>query len=270
MKKQFSVGIAGFGTIGKVIGKALDDGLEGLTLTAVTSGNLEKAKSNLSGYKSSVDVVPANELADHCDIVVECAPTSAFMDVALPTLKQGKTLVTVSGAAILQNPSIVETAKEHGAQIVLATGALLGLDAVRAAALGEIHSVKMVTRKPPTSLNKAKYVVENNIDLSNLEEPLRLFKGSAREGAEAFPSNVNVAAALGLAGVGADKTELEIWADPTKVRNTHNIKVDACSAAFELTIENVPTVENPGTGRITALSVIAALESLAATLRVGS
>ncbi len=270
MGKVLTVGIAGFGTIGKVIGKALDEGMQGLKLIAVTSGNLAKARDNLTGYSNSVDVVEADKLADLVDIVVECAPTSAFMAVAETTLRQGKILVTVSGAAILQNPNIIDTAKEHGGQIVLATGALLGLDAVRAAALGDIHSVNMVTRKPPTSLTKAKYVIENNIDLSNLTEPLRLFKGSAREGAEQFPSNVNVAAALGLAGVGADKTKLEIWADPTKIRNTHNIKVDACSAAFELTIENVPTVENPGTGRITALSVLAALESLTTPLRVGS
>jgi aspartate dehydrogenase len=270
MSRVLNVGIAGFGTIGKVIGKALDDGISGLKLIAVTSGNLDKAKKNMANFTNPAPVVSVDELIKNADIIVECAPTSAFMSVAEPSLRQGKILVTVSGAAILQNPGIVETAKSHGGKIVLATGALLGLDAVRAAAQGEIHSVKMVTRKPPTSLLKAKYVIENDIDLSNLSQPLRLFKGSAREGAELFPSNVNVAAALGLAGIGADETQLEIWADPSKVRNTHNIKVDACSASFELTIENVPTIENPGTGRITALSVLAALESLSTPLRVGS
>jgi len=270
MSRVLNVGIAGFGTIGKVIGKALDDGIPGLKLIAVTSGNLEKAKNNMASFTNPAPVVSVDELINNADIIVECAPTSAFMSVAEPSLRQGKILVTVSGAAILQNPGIVDTAKSHGGKIVLATGALLGLDAVRAAAQGDIYSVKMVTRKPPTSLIKAKYVIENDIDLSNLCQPLRLFKGSAREGAEQFPSNVNVAAALGLAGIGADETQLEIWADPNKERNTHNIKVDACSASFELTIENVPTIENPGTGRITALSVLAALESLSAPLRVGS
>jgi len=270
MSRVLNVGIAGFGTIGKVIGKALDDGIPGLKLIAVTSGNLEKAKNNMASFTNPAPVVSVDELINNADIIVECAPTSAFMSVAEPSLRQGKILVTVSGAAILQNPCIVDTAKSHGGKIVLATGALLGLDAVRAAAQGDIYSVKMVTRKPPTSLIKAKYVIENDIDLSNLCQPLRLFKGSAREGAEQFPSNVNVAAALGLAGIGADETQLEIWADPSKERNTHNIKVDACSASFELTIENVPTIENPGTGRITALSVLAALESLSAPLRVGS
>ena len=267
---NLKVGIAGFGTIGKVVGQALDQGMPGLELAAVTSGNLEKARSNMSEFAKPAVVVPAEQLTDLVDIVVECAPTAAFMSVAEPALRQGKIVVTVSGAAILDHPDIVETAKQNGGQIVLATGALLGLDAVRAAAEGTIHSVQMVTRKPPTSLTKAKFVVENNIDLTNLSAPLRLFKGSAREGAIKFPSNVNVAASLGLAGVGADDTQLEIWADPGKSRNTHNIKVDACSASFELTIENVPTVENPGTGRITALSVISALRSLTTPLRAGS
>ncbi|WP_076414542.1 aspartate dehydrogenase [Shewanella sp. UCD-KL12] len=269
-KKQIKVGIAGFGTIGKVVGKALDSGIEGMELVAVTSGNLDKARSNMSDFTSPAMVVEAGELAGLVDVIVECAPTQAFMDVAVPALSKGKVLVTVSGAAILENPQIIDIARESSGQIVLATGALLGLDAVRAAAEGTIHSVTMVTRKPPTSLIKAKYVIENNIDLISISEPLRLFKGSAREGAVKFPSNVNVAAALGLAGVGADETELEIWADPSKTRNTHKIRVDADSASFELTIENVPTVENPGTGRITALSVIAALKSLSVPLRVGS
>ena len=141
---------------------------------------------------------------------------------------------------------------------------------MRAAAESTIHSVIMVTRKPPRSLLKAKYIIENNISLDDLAEPLLVFKGSAREGAEKFPSNVNVAAALGLAGIGPDLTQLEIWADPTRVRNTHFITVDADSARFELKIENVPTEENPGTGRITALSVIAALRSLGAPMRVGT
>jgi len=133
-----------------------------------------------------------------------------------------------------------------------------------------IYSVRMVTRKPPRSLLGAPYLEANRIDITNLSEPLRLFTGSAREGARGFPANVNVAAALALAGIGPDRTELEIWADPSLGRNTHAIKVDADSARFEMTIENVPTPEKPGTGRVTALSVIAALESLTSVLRVGS
>jgi aspartate dehydrogenase len=147
---------------------------------------------------------------------------------------------------------------------------LLGLDAIRAAAEGNIHSVTMVTRKPPRSLIGAPHLVDNQIDINNLSEPLLVFSGNAFDGAAGFPSNVNVAAAVGLAGVGARNTKLEIWADPTRTRNTHTIKVDADSARFEMTIENIPTESNPGTGRITALSVITTLRGLVQSLKVGS
>ncbi len=150
------------------------------------------------------------------------------------------------------------------------TGALLGLDAVRAAAEGGIRSVRMVTRKPPAGLEEAPYLVENGIKLDHLEAPLKVFEGTARDGAKGFPENVNVAAALSLAGLGADQTGLEIWADPELTRNVHRIEVDADSARFAMTIENIPSEENQRTGRITALSVIACLRGLTATLKVGS
>jgi aspartate dehydrogenase len=201
---------------------------------------------------------------------VECAPPEAFMSIARPALAAGRTLVTVSGAAVLGNLDIVPFAERNGGRIILATGALVGFDAVRAASEGVIHSVRMVTRKPPQSLASARYVIENQIELSGLTEPLRLFAGNARDGARAFPTNVNVAAALGLAGIGPERTELEIWADPAKTRNCHSITVDADSARFTLEIENVPSEENPGTGRITALSLVAALRGLTAPFRVGS
>jgi aspartate dehydrogenase len=111
---------------------------------------------------------------------------------------------------------------------------------------------------------------QHGIDLEGLIEPRKVFEGSAREGARGFPANVNVAAALSFAGIGPDRTRLEIWADPHVSRNTHRIVVEADSARFEMQIENEPMEENPRTGRITALSVIAALRRLTATLVVGS
>ena len=97
-----------------------------------------------------------------------------------------------------------------------------------------------------------------------------MFEGSAREGVAAFPANVNVAAALGLAGIGPDRTRLEVWADPGVSRNTHSIVVEADSARFEIKIENIPTEENPRTGRIVVLSIIAALRRLVDPLTVGT
>lgn len=264
------VGLAGLGTIGLVVARALDEGIEGLELTGVTSRDTDKAARNMKDFKNPPPVVSAQELADNCDVIVECVPKEVFRDIADPALMAGRLLVTVSGAGILANPDVVDLAKENGGQIILATGALLGLDAVRAAAEGTINEVRMITRKPPNALKGAPHLVQNQISVDGLNEPKKVFEGSAREGAMGFPANVNVAAALGLAGVGPDDTKLEIWADPSLDRNTHTIKVDADSARFELKIENVQSVENPGTGKITALSVIACLRGLGAPLKVGS
>ncbi len=264
------VGIAGFGTIGSVVGRRLDAGMAGLELVAIAARDHDKARSRMSSFAKPVPVVSADELAAMADVVVECVPRAAFMEIAVPALKAGRRLVTVSGAGLLANPEIVDLATRHGAQIILATGALLGLDAVRAAAEGTIHAVRMVTRKPPGSLAGAPHLVQNDISIENLNGPKQVFKGTAREGARGFPANVNVAAALGLAGIGPDQTTLEIWADPALERNTHTIEVEADSARLHMTIENVPSDENPGTGKITALSVIATLRGLVAPLRVGT
>ena len=264
------VGIAGFGAIGKPVARALDKGIEGLVLVAVSARDYDKARRNMAELSREVPVVEAAALAAMADVIVECVPKAAFMEVAEPALRAGRLLVTVSGAGILANPDIVDMARQGGGRIILATGALLGLDAMRAAAEGEFHSVRMITAKPPKSLKGAPYLVEHEIDVENLSEPLKVFEGTARQGAEGFPANVNVAAALGMAGMGPDETRLEIWADPALERNTHRIEVEADSARFSMSIENVPSAENPGTGKITALSVIATLRGLVAPLRVGT
>lgn len=266
------VGIAGFGTIGRPVARALDRGIESLELVAICARDRDKARRAMDdlALTNPVPIVTPPELAGMCDVIVECVPKAAFMGIAEPALRAGRLLVTVSGAGLLANPEIIDLARENDTQIILATGALLGLDAVRAAAEGEIQDVRMVTRKPPYSLKGAPHLDANDINIENLTEPLKVFEGSAREGAHGFPANVNVAAALGLAGIGPDRTRLEIWADPGLDRNTHSIVVEADSARLTMTIENVPSEENPGTGKITALSVIATLRSLVAPLKVGT
>lgn len=268
---ELKVGVAGLGAIGLQVARALDsESIPGMRLVGVCSRSIDKARQNVASFNSPPEVTDSESLARMCDIIVECVPKAAFLSIARPALQHGRTLITVSGAAILANPEIVDVAKRHGARMILATGALLGLDAIRAAAEGTIHSVKMQTRKAPKSLAGAPYLDENGIDVMALETATCIFKGTAAEGAIGFPSNVNVAAAVGLAGIGADHTNLEIWCDPAIQRNTHTIAVDADSARFTMTIEGIPSEANPGTGKITALSVIAALRTETATLRVGS
>jgi aspartate dehydrogenase len=175
----------------------------------------------------------------------------------------------LSASALLPRPDLVDLARARGGQVIVPTGALIGFDAVCAAAEGTISTVQMVTRKPPAGLAGAPYLIANGISMGGLNSALCVFKGSARDAAAAFPANVNVVAALSLAGIGPDRTSIEIWADPAVARNCHQIRVESDSACFMMSIENIPS-ENPRTGRITALSVIAALRKLTAPLRIGT
>ncbi|HEY6833034.1 MAG TPA: aspartate dehydrogenase [Pseudolabrys sp.] len=269
-KQPLRVGLAGLGAVGLEVARRLIDGaVPGLTLTAVAVRDADKARRALPQLGDLIALRTPAALAEDCDIVVECLPPALFREIAEAAIDKGRIFVPLSVAQLLENPDLIARAKEKGARIVVPTGALLGLDAVRAAAEGTIHSVTMVTRKPPAGLEGAPLLRERNISVSGLKEPLKVFDGTAREGARGFPTNVNVAAALSLAGIGPDKTKLQIWADPTVTRNTHTITVDADAMRFTMTIENVPS-ENPRTGKSVAPSTIAALRGLVSELKVGS
>jgi aspartate dehydrogenase len=263
------VAVAGLGAIGLKVAEALDRGIPGCVLAAVSAHDRGKAVQHLSHLGCRVPVVTLGELEPLADIVVECAPAKLLPAIAEPFLRAGKTVIVLSAGAILTNDHLVGLARQTGGQIVVPTGALLGLDAVTAAAEGEIRAVRMITRKPVRGLAGAPYLAEHDIRIEEITQAVCVFKGTPREAAIGFPANLNVAVALSLAGIGADRTTLEIWADPALERNVHRIEVDSDSASFSMSIENIPT-DNPRTGRITALSVIAYLRKLNAPLRVGS
>ena len=267
-KPPLRVGLAGLGAVGLEVARRLIAGVPGLTLAAVAVRDADKARRALPQL-GSIAIKPATALADDCDVVVECLPPPLFRAVAVSAIDKGRVFMPLSVAQLLENWDLVERARQTGARILPPTGALIGLDAVRAAAEGTIHSIKMITRKPPAGLEGAPYLRERNISLTGLTQPLKVFDGTAREGARGFPANVNVAAALSLASIGPDRTQLEIWADPTITRNTHRIEVDADVARFSMTIEGVPS-QNPRTGRIVPLSTVAALRALVSGLKVGS
>jgi len=263
------VAIAGFGAIGKVVAEHIDRGIDGVSLAAVSARDARRAEQAIAGFAHPVPVMPLGRLWEEADIVIECAPAAVLRDIAEPALANARTLITLSCGALLDNFDLVDLARRYGGRILVPTGALLGLDAVQAAALSGVARIHMITRKPPDGLDGAPYLVKNGISVSGLVQPVKVFDGTAREGARGFPANVNVAAALALAGIGPDLTTLEIWADPGVTRNMHRIEVEGDAARLVLEIENVPS-ENPKTGRLTPLSVIALLRKLASPLAIGT
>src|SRR5215470_1165109 len=180
------IAIGGLGAIGRVLARKLADGLPGVELACAASGDKVRARSWLEDQK-----------------------------IDWPMLEAGKQVMVLSCGALLPRPELIELAKERGGAIIVPTGALLGLDAVGAANEGTIQSVRMITRKPPNGLAGAPHLVKNGISVDGLNEAKRVFAGTAREAAAGFPANVNVVAALSLAGIGPDRTTIEIWADPS-------------------------------------------------------
>ena len=269
MAQDLTVGIAGLGAIGLHLARALDAGVPGLRLIAVAARDQAKAAATIATFRTPPRLVGLAELAE-ADIVVEAAPAAVFETVAIAAIEAGRIFVPSSVGALLPRMHLVERARATGARIIVPTGALLGLDAVRAAAEGEVATITIETRKPPRGLLGAPYLDQHGIDVASMTTKTLVFKGNAFDAAQGFPANVNVAAALALAGIGPERTTVEIWADPEVTRNTHTIRVEAAAARLTMTIENVPSEENPRTGKITPLSILACLRGLTATLKVGS
>ena len=266
-----TVALAGLGAIGLRVARAIDEGaVPGFRLTAVSARDRERARERLARLERVPEVVGLGDLATRAEVVVECAPAAVFAEVARPVIEAGGTLMPLSVGTLLNHMDLVERARETGARIVVPTGALIGLDTVRAMAEGEISRVVLETRKPPSGLMGAPHLAENEIDISNLSAPLRVFHGTAREAAKGFPANVNVAAALALAGIGPERTEVTVWADPSVDRNIQTVTITSDAGEATMTMQNVPSPENPKTGRIVAQSVLATLRRMTATLTAGS
>lgn len=265
------IGIAGMGAVGLRVAQELDQGgIPGCTLAGFSARSAERAKE-LNGHLSTA--VPHYELAEiahHCDMVIEALPPNLFNDLAVSVLQAGKTLVVLSASQLLGRQDLIDLAEKTGAKIVIPSGAMLGLDAIKGVAVGTINSVVIETRKPVAGLIKAPYVAQMDVDLTALTGPHLVLEGSVTEVARAFPANVNVAAAVSLAGLGPDKTRMEVWADPSLERNKHSVRVTSDSSDFTMSIQNRPSAENPATGKITAMSVIALLRQKTAVLQVGT
>lgn len=267
-RKQ-TVAVGGLGAIGYPVAEWLDREESSLQLVAVSARDLERARVRTTHFRTRPHAVSPEELSQW-QIVVEAAPASAFESIVVPALEQARTLVIVSVGALLARPHLLERAQRTGATIIVPSGALAGLDAIRAVAMGNVDSVTLETRKPPAALIGAPHLARNAIDLSTITSATCVFRGNACEAAAGFPANANVAAALALAGIGPERTQVEIWADPSIERNRHTVRVVADSATLAFHIESVPSKENPRTSRLAALSVIACLRGLVGPLKVGS
>lgn len=265
------IGVAGIGAVGAEVARSLDrGGVPGCILSGIAARTAEKAAVFNETLKQPVPFYSFEDLAEASDYIIEALPPALFSDLAAHVLRAGKHLIVLSASQLLGRDDLISLANESGGRILVVSGAILGLDALNAANVGKIQSVKIITCKPVGGLVKAPFVARSGLDLTLLREPMQVIEGSVTEVAREFPANVNVAAAISLAGLGPDRTRMEVWADPSLTRNTHTVEVISDSSDFTMSIQNVPSDENPATGIITARSVLALLRRFHATLQVGT
>lgn len=245
------VGIAGVGALGGIVASALLQGLDGYTLHAV---------SDLSGRDMPVPNVDFTTLAEECDVIAECLPAAAVPDLVRECVPRGKTVVIISSCALVLYPEIAGIAKTGPGRIIVPSGALAGLDGVSAMSTDSIIESKIISTKPPKGFKNIPYIVENKIDLETPQNRFMIFSGNVLDAAKAFPANVNVAASLALAGIGPEKTMVEVWADPAAQCNSHEIIVKGPGSVIQAKIENVPDPGNPKSSMQAGYSIVSALK----------
>ncbi len=264
--------ICGFGNVGGQIASAvLADESGQLEIAAIAARDLPKARAKAETFGLDVPIITAAEASDHAPVIVEASTYEGFRNIVEPALLAGAHVIAVSVGALGVNLDLIDLAVKHGATLQIANGTLPGLDILRAAREGEIEEVRLVSSILPRSLIHEDYIAAHGIDLERAElEPVPVFSGSAREAALHFPRHFNVAVSLSLAGIGLDRTQVQIHADGRLPGARHTIIVKGDAVALEMTSHNVPSSENNRTSRIVAPSIVAALRTLSAPLRVGS
>ena len=264
-----SIGIVGCGAIGKALVRAVESGKLSVRVAGVTSRTEQSAREFLSSFRQPPSYLPLNELIDAADMMVEAAGGAVVASLAKQVFASKKDLMVISVGALLDHPEVIEQSRRSGCRLYVPSGAIAGLDGIKSAVVGEIAHVTHTTRKPPAGLEGAPYLVERGISRAGLKEEKATCSGSAREACRGFPANVNVTAAVSLAGIGPDRTRVKIFAVPGLVRNCHDIDVEGEFGKLHVHIENVPS-ENPKTGKLTALSIIRAVQDAVDPVRIGN
>lgn len=261
----------GFGTIARIIHAELARkrlaGLEVLGCldpALAAEGARDLAGKGLRVFPDLEGLIEAKP-----DLVVEAASQQAAREAVPRLLAQGLDVLSMSVGAYLDPEVMARIRREGRGTLYISSGALPGVDVLKAAAVRGITSASLTTRKHPRSLAGAPGLAKIDFDPASLAEARPVFEGTAREAVALFPANVNIAATLSLAGIGPERTRVTIIADPAVTTNMHTIALHGEFGRYTATIECLPS-SNPKTSLIAALSAVALLEGMVQPIRIGT
>lgn len=269
------IALLGAGTIARLTLEHLGRGvLPGVEVVAI-AGRSPNSRGVDLAQKHSVPFVVGREalLRLRPRAVLEAASHEAVREHLVPLLVSGVSVTVLSAGALADralHQAAEEAARISGAMLYVPSGGIGGLDALKAACVAGVDEVGIRVAKPPKAWKGIPFVERLGVDLDGLSQPYTLFAGVARDGVPHFPQNVNIAAVLSLAGIGFDRTQLEVVADPALTHNTHTIRVSGRTGRFTVALENVPSPDNPKTAWLACYSALAALRSMVAPARYGT
>lgn len=211
-----------------------------------------------------------DDLPDDTDIYIEVAGAMVARKVAELALSRGKTAVIASIGALGDISDLTKLAYSKGGKLILPSGAIVGLDGLKAIPPESIKSVKLISTKPLRNFVNIAYLEKKGINVKKIKEPTRIFTGSAREAAKNFPKSANVAATLGYASIGLDRVEVEIWADPESELNRHRITIESGHGTITTEVANTQFEINPKTSKLAAYSILATIKNLASPVIIGT
>lgn len=267
---MLKIGILGVGAIGRTIATALDRKQVNAELVVISDQDRARAVAFSAELSARPAVVTVEEMLDCVDVAVEAASQAALPEFVPKALARGRDMLIMSVGGLLGREEWFRRADEKGCRIYVPSGAIAGLDGIKSASIGRIESAMLTSRKPIAALRGSKYVVDRGLQLDSFKEETVIFEGLAEEAARAFPATSNVAASLRLAVHPAAPVRVRIVAVPGGEKNVHEIHVQGEFGRLAVTVENVPSKDNPRTSQLAAFSAIATLKNLTQALRVGT
>ncbi len=261
------IGVIGCGAIGSVLCRFIDKELKDSQLVAICDIDRKKTAKLLKSLKNKPKIADIDTVIKESDLVVEAVSPSIIREVLGKVIEYKKHLMVMSVGGLIQNMDLL---KRLRARLFIPSGAICGIDGIKAANIGKIDSAVITSTKNPKGLEGAPYIVKNKIDLRKIKKKTKIFEGSALEAIEGFPQNVNVSATLSLAGIGPKKTKVKIIADPNIKTNMHEIEVIGSFGRLKTITENVVSPLNPKTSHLAVLSACATLKRLAGHMKIGT
>lgn len=274
MSRILRIGIVGCGAIGSSLAKTVAREFRGKALLAGLF-DIDAGKSKSLAAKLGKPALVSRGLASligRCDLVVEASSAAVSASIAGQVLVKGKSVIVMSVGGLLGGriAALERISRRTGGKLLIPSGAISGIDAVKAASCAGIRSATLVTTKHPRSFEGVEYVRRKGVRLGAIRRPTVLFSGSAEEAVRHFPQNINVAAVLSLAGIGARRTTVKIIASPLATRNIHEIMIESSSGKIVTRTENTVHPENPKTSFLAVLSAVALLKETVGTVKVGT